>query len=90
MAFCVRQLYYFCFVFCFVLVLHTTKLWHGGYFFWLFVTKMTIHRDDDVLQAAFCRQTLWAWSQVVDQKLLNGFVDIAVPYLAMGLANGDA
>jgi hypothetical protein len=35
-------------------------------------------------RAAFCRQTLRAQSQVVNQKLLNGFVDIAVPYLTMG------
>jgi hypothetical protein len=35
-------------------------------------------------QAAFCWQTLQARSQVVNQKLLNGFVDIAMPYLMMG------
>jgi hypothetical protein len=54
-------------------------------FFWLFVAKMTIQRDDDVLPSGFFfRQTLQARSQVVNQKLLNGFVDIAVPYLTMG------
>jgi hypothetical protein len=41
-------------------------------------------------RAAFCRQPLRARSQVVDQKLLNGFVDITVPYLTMGMADGDA
>ena len=50
MAFCGRQLYYF---FCFVLVLHTTKLWRGVYFVLLFVTKMTIQQDDDVLPSGF-------------------------------------
>jgi hypothetical protein len=33
---------------------------------------------------------LQARSQEVNQKLLNGFVDIAVPYLTMGTADGDA
>ena len=41
-------------------------------------------------KAAFCRQILQAWSQRVNQKLLNGFIDIAVPYLTMGTADGDA
>jgi hypothetical protein len=35
------------------LVLHSTKSWRGGYFFWLFVTKMTIQRDDDLLPSGF-------------------------------------
>jgi hypothetical protein len=35
-------------------------------------------------QAAFCQQTLRAQNQVANQKLLNGYVDIAVPYLTMG------
>jgi hypothetical protein len=43
-----------------------------------------------VSEAAFCRQTLRAQSQEVNQKLLNGFVDIAVPYLTMRMADGDA
>ncbi len=42
----------FC-LFVFVLVLHSTKSWRGGYFFWLFVTKMTIQRNDDVLPSDF-------------------------------------
>jgi hypothetical protein len=34
-------------------------------------------------RAAFCRQMLRARSQVINQKLLNDFVDIAVPCLTM-------
>jgi hypothetical protein len=36
------------------------------------------------LLVAFCRQTLWAQSQVVNQNLLNGFVDITMPYFDDG------
>ena len=36
-----------------VVILHTTKSWRGSYFFWLFVTKMTIQQDDDVLLSGF-------------------------------------
>jgi hypothetical protein len=35
-------------------------------------------------RAAFCRQTLRARSQVINQKLVNDFVDIAVLCLTMG------
>jgi hypothetical protein len=35
-------------------------------------------------RAAFCRQTLRARSQVINQKVGNDFVDIAVPCLMMG------
>jgi hypothetical protein len=59
-------------------------LWRGGYFLVVCGKELTIQQDDDVLRAAFCRQMLRARSQVIDQKLLNGFVDIAVPYLTMG------
>jgi hypothetical protein len=49
MAFCDRQLsYYNFFVF-----LHSSKLWGEGYYFRLFVMKMTIQRDDDVLLSGF-------------------------------------
>jgi hypothetical protein len=33
---------------------------------------------------------LQAQSQEVNQKLLNGFVDIAMPYWTMRTADGDA
>ena len=36
------------------------------------------------------RPTLPAQSPEVNQKLLNGFVDIAVPYLMVGMVDGDA
>jgi hypothetical protein len=45
---------------------------------------MMIQGEDDVLPSSFCWQTLQAQSQVVNQKLLNGFVDIAVPYFDNG------
>jgi hypothetical protein len=92
MACCGRQLYC-CFVFfsvLVVLVLHTTKSWRGGYFL------VVCGKDDDTMgrrcasPAAFCQQMRQAWSQEVNQKLRNDFVDIAVPYLMMGIANGDA
>ena len=31
-----------------VIILHTTKLWRGSYFFWLLVMKIRGRRDDDV------------------------------------------
>jgi hypothetical protein len=40
-------------LFVFVLVFHSTKSWRGGYFFLLFVKKMTIQQDDDVLPSGF-------------------------------------
>jgi hypothetical protein len=39
---------------------------------------------------AFCRQSLQARSQEVNQKSLDGFVDIAMPYMTMGIVDGDA
>jgi hypothetical protein len=89
MAFCDRQLsyyYYHYFVCCCCCFFFFTPLncGVGAIFFWLFVTKMMIQGEDDVLPSSFCWQTLRAQSQVVNQKLLNGFVDIAVPYFDNG------
>jgi hypothetical protein len=36
-----------------IFFLHTPKSWGGGYYFRLFVTKMTIQRDDGVLPSGF-------------------------------------
>ncbi len=52
--------------------------------------KMTIQRNDDVrTRRLFSRQTLQAWSQKVDQRLRNDFVDIAVSELSTGIADHD-
>jgi hypothetical protein len=45
---------------------------------------MKIPQDDDVLRSGFLLQTLQARSQVINQKLINDFVDIAMPCLTMG------
>ncbi len=61
------------------------------FFFFFFVTEMSGRRDDEArLRRPFFRRTLRARSQGVNQKLRNGFVDIAVPYLTMGMADVDA
>ncbi len=68
----------------FFFFLHTPKSWGGGYYFRLFVTKMTIQRDDDVLPSGFLSANAANAESGGHQKLLNGVVDIAVPCLTMG------
>ena len=68
MAFCGRKLYIVLFFVLFFVILHTTKLWRGVFFFC----------DEDegtarlrcASEVAFCWQTLQARSQEVTQKLL--------------------
>ena len=86
MAFCGRQFvtgsvpcaqFCYCFV---VLILHTTKLWRGSYFVVVCDNDERTARRRSASEVVFRRRTLQARSQGVNQKLRNGFVDIAVPY----------
>jgi hypothetical protein len=76
-------------VFCICLVLlHTAKLWRGSYKIFLFFVvcgeELSIQRDDGMLTSGIFQQSLQARDRLFDQGMLNGIVDVAVPYLMMG------
>jgi hypothetical protein len=82
MAFWDRQLY-FVFVW-----FHCPPLNHGAgaiKFSFLVVCdkELSIQRDDGVLTSGICQQLLQAQDRLFDQGILNGIVDVTVPYLTI-------
>ena len=59
-------------------------------FFWLFVTKMRGRRDDDVRLRRLLSANAAGAESGGHPEVVNDFVDIAVPYLTMTTADGDA
>jgi len=87
MAFCGRQFVtgsvpcaQFCY--CFVVLIFCTPLNRGAGAIFLVVcdNDERTARRRSASEVVFRRRTLQARSQGVNQKLRNGFVDIAVPY----------
>ena len=71
-----------------LVLLHTAKSWRGGYIFFPFLVvcdeELSIQHDDGLQTSGIFQQLLQARDWLFNLGMLNGIVDVAVPYLKMG------